>query len=177
MQYFLNPRLQVNYKLLCKYDIIDKEFLNSMHILSKLNFIKMSYYTNFLENQDFSTVLNKEFLTFQRIGFQLKPKKSNFDFRKVTITLRKSILYMYLELLLHTYFLNKHAFFTVNQKHFKFLFMNKNFNSFFSSNFLSNLGFCTIYKQNILICLFLKNTSNINLKNQLNYYFVPMYYK
>lgn len=174
MVHFLNPRLQLSYKLLCKYDIVDKEFLNFIDS-SKLDSIKIIYTTTSLEKKGFNIILNKEFSAFQRFGCQLKSKNQKMNFSKFIVTLRNSVLYTYLELFLHTYLLDKHTFFKLNNNYFNLFFVDKMYNPFFINKFLSNLIYSTFFNQDSFIYIFFKSVGSTNIKKQLNYYFIPTY--
>lgn len=171
MQYFLNSRLQVYDKLICKYDILDKEFLVNTNFIFKLDFSKINFSLDFTKNQNFTIVLNEEFLALQKVSFQGKSEKLNVSFIKAIITLRKLNLYWYLELLLHTEFFNKNTFFNLGRRFYKYTFLTKKFNNFFMTQFLSNLDFYIFFNKNILLSLFFKNINNS--KSQINYYFIP----
>lgn len=172
MQHFFNSRLQIYDRLICKYDILDKEFLFDSNSMFKLNFIKISCYINFLNNRNFSLIFNKEFLTFQKTSFNTKFKELNNNFIKFYVTLRKLTLYLCLELFLHTYFLIKNILFNLNIYYCNYVVSIKKFNGFFKTKFLTNLNYDIFDNNNILIYLFFKNISITNLKKQLNYYFV-----
>nr|AYR06578.1 hypothetical protein [Lithothamnion sp.] len=154
MQYFLNPRLQIYSKLICKYDTLDKEFLFSTNLMFKPSFIKVSCCINSLKVQNFSIILNKEFVTLQRIAYWTKSKKSNSDSVKIFVNLRRSILYLYLELFLHTHFLDKNVRFNFDKDYCKYLFFIDKFSYFFVAKFLVNLDSCVFCNENILLYLF-----------------------
>nr|YP_009660512.1 hypothetical protein [Corallina chilensis]QCS25460.1 hypothetical protein [Corallina chilensis] len=110
------PRLQSNHHLIDKYDIIDKYFF-SKEVLPSLNKIDIFYNLDKNSNYYLNSLLITEFKSTQ------KPSLDVFK-----ITLRKFYFYTYIELLIHTNFLEN-----------KIKYFNKTNNCFFQVKYITNL--------------------------------------
>lgn len=169
MKQFLNSRLKVHHELLSRYDILDKEFPVDFDSLNTLKFVTVSYHTNSLNNLTFTVLFDKEFSTYQKVGLQFK-RKTKFKVTNFLLTLRSLLLYMYLELLIHSYSFTRCII--QNQNYFSFVLHRKLYNSFLPVEFLSKLNDYNSNSSDTLVSLFFKFPKNNNSDTSLTYYFI-----
>lgn len=176
MKQVLNPRLKMYHELLTKYDIIDKEFPVKNSLFAKLKTITISYSIDTLDTVSMSTLLNREFLIYQRINLNFNNNKK-FKTTRFLVTLRNLSLYLCLELFIHSYFFAKSNLGHKRQNSFMFTFNEKFYNSFLPTEILSKLESYKGSNQNELVSLFFQHIQCTKVQNQLNYYFVSHFTK
>ena len=164
----LKPRLCVYNTVIGEYDILDK-YKFSVIKFSKIKKVSMHSSINKLTNKTLTLPLFKEFIAKQCINYNQVLRTSYL--KKFIITLRNSYLYLYLEILFNSFFLNNRL-----QKSFCESYQNVKiiliftFNYFFI-NFLSE----KFVPQKEIIKLYLKikfKKQHFLIKTFLFYYFI-----
>ena len=108
--FILETRLYTYQNKIGRYDLIEKYTFSKIKFKS-IEKLKISFSNKKIISSWFNSILMKEFLTQQRFNFQFNYK---INLNNFIITLRKSKIFIYLELFLHTIFLKNNQISIIN---------------------------------------------------------------
>jgi len=173
MKYNYQPRLKIYHETLGKFDLLNK-YNNVKSTFCKNTNIKVSLHFNEWVKTDLKKLIFKEFYLQQRFKYKKSLKKSENSF--FVFTLRKKLIFLYLEMLLNSYFLNTNVKYKINPNISKtnsvlltlscqnkfFNFFNNSNNQFVKLKVVKNFKFKpTLCSEEILV--------------NFSYYFLPTY--
>ena len=163
----IKPRLQIYHSLVGKYDLLDK-YKFSKERFTSIKCVKLLYLSNKFNVHNLNIILFKEFLSQQH----LKIKNSLYRTSLIT-TLRNSLMFLYLEFLLNSIFLNTKLSFSFFSST---LVINLILNFLSGNEFLVFLSEVSSERNNFFKLTLMVNfcNSNVDLSSFLVYYFVPL---